>query len=237
MKKKNIYLIVIIVILLIILISISVFKTISPTKSNNNSIKEADTDNFYNYETKNKVKVCKKDKCKALKEVDYELLSIEYNIPELKKKVEKINNDTLKYYDETKNSKVEGTECEKVKDIYNYRTITTSIFSNCEINDYISIAVTRKHKDLCTNKTIDDDIEVYIYDKSKEKILTIDEFKEKEQITEEVINNSITKYNEGNEYNFEVTNDTKYYLSIEGETYMHILDKNSNKYHDIKIIK
>lgn len=235
MKKKNIYLIVIVIILLIILISISVYKSISPKKANN--IKEADTYNFYNYDTKNKLKICKTDKCKVLKEVDYELLSIEYNIPELKKAIEKINNDTLKYYEDSKKSKVEGTECEKVKNLYNYRIITTSIFSNCETNDYISIAITRKHSDLCTEKAVDDDIEVYIYDKSQEKILTTDEFKAKEQITEDVINNSISNYDEENEYNFEVTNETKYYLSIDGKVFMHLLDKNSNKYHDIEIIK
>lgn len=227
MKKNNKIIIVLIILLLVLLLSgIVVYNVFH---------KEEDT--FFQYDQKYTIENCKTDDCKMPREIKYDLLELKTEIPELDSAIETINQKTIDYYNQTKNSNLNSEVCVQVKDLYNYRFITLSFFSNYETDKYMTIAVSRQHKDMCTGEKTTDPTEVYIYDKNRKKIITDDEFRTQEKITEEIILKSIQHYNEDNGKNCIIKNDSKLYYSVDGELIISAYDDTSKSYYDVEIVK
>lgn len=229
-KKNKIIIIGIIVLLIIVLISVILLKVVK--------INDKEEDNyFYSFDQKYTIKICKSDDCKVPNEIKYDLLELKNDIPELNSSIKKINNDTIKYYNETKKSKLDGEECSSVKNIYKYRNITTTYFSNYESDKYIVIAVNRIHRDLCSKENTNDSPEVYIYDKINKKIISEKEFKENENITDDLINTAINYYNEEYKLNCTINEKSKIYYSNEGNLIISVYDENTKSYHDIELFR
>jgi len=156
------------------------------SKSENNKL-------FYDYPESMRLKItnCKTEDCEMPAEDNYDTLVINSSSKKLTKKIEKINNDTKQYYEQVKNSTTDNERCTAVKDKYYHEQRVVTNYYNYENEKYISIAVQRNIINLCTNEYNRKQIEWYLYDKSKDKLLTQQEFKEAERITDQEITSAI----------------------------------------------
>ena len=181
-NKKIIIIIVIIVILLIVLAIFSFFKY-------NSKNKEVKNTNFYDYDNTNKIKICKTKEidCKRPMYDTYDLIKIEYDYKVLNKELERINKETLKLYEESKKSDINDSTCDNVRNKYNYRLSNRIHFENYENNNIISISIHRIQTDLCTDETHSLSYEALTYHKESKKLLTQEEIREVEQISDEDI--------------------------------------------------
>ena len=231
MKKKNKIIIVGIIILLIaVLVSIILLKVVKLNAKNDDGY-------FFSFDQKYTIKICKSNDCKVSNEIKYDILELKNDIPELKSTIKKINDETITYYNETKNSKLDSEECANVKDIYKYRNITKTFFSNYESDKYIVISVNRIHQDLCLEKSINYSQDVYIYDKINKKIISEKEFKERENITDDLINTAIQYYNEDHNTKCIINENSKIYYSNEGNLIISAYDEITKSYSDIELFR
>ena len=141
------------------------------SKSENNKL-------FYDYPESMRLKItnCKTEDCEMPAEDNYDTLVINFSSKKLTKKIEKINNDTKQYYEQVKNSTTDNERCTAVKDKYYHEQRVVTNYYNYENEKYISIAVQRNIINLCTNEY---------------KLLTQQEFKEAERITDQEITSAI----------------------------------------------
>lgn len=185
MKSKKKVLIITISVLVIILALVLIF--IFNKKSSN--------DQFFDYpESERKsIENCKAEGCDIWNTDNYDKLVLDKKYDVLKEKIDKINNDTEKYYQMVKKSNTNSDSCSKVKDMYNHRKRVVSHYTNYENKKYLSISVGRIIYDLCEDTIEPKQEETYIYDKKSKKILSQEEFKAKENISDKEIYNAIKK--------------------------------------------
>lgn len=138
-----------------------------------------------------KITNCKVDDCQITPVDNYDTLVIDSSYKKLNKKIEKINKDTKKYYDETNSSTTNNERCIEVKDKFYHEQRVTTHYYNYENKKYISVAVQRNIINLCTNEYTRKQVEWYLYDKNKDKLLTQEEFKKAENITDKEITAAI----------------------------------------------
>lgn len=186
MKSKNKIIIVTISIILII-IAIILVLVLNKKTSNNDFFDYSESD-------RKSIENCKSEEDCDIWNIDnYDKLVLNKNYDVLKEKIDKINNDTEKYYQMVKKSNTNSESCSKVKNMYNHSKRVVSNYTNYENKKYLSISVGRIIYDLCENTMEPLQEEVYIYDKKDKKILTQDEFKSKENISDKEIYNAIKK--------------------------------------------
>lgn len=188
-KKRNLnklLLLILIIVLVIIAIIISVvyFKTKNTSKET-----YMDEKYFFSYpeEEIKTIKNCKTSTCEIPKSDDYIQLKLNKSYGVLDEKVEKINSDTLKYYDLINATTTDSDSCSKVKSLYYHEKRLSTDYYNYENDNYISIAVQRTEFNLCTSKVSRSQVEWYMYDKANNKLITQEEFKEIEDILDDEI--------------------------------------------------
>lgn len=182
-EKKKIITVAIILILALVIIFIGVFFIIR-----NNSNKS-----FFDYpESERKtISNCKNDSCE-ISDVDYyDKIVLNKKYDALEKKIDKINKDTEKYYKLVNESDTNSSECFAVKDVYNHRYRSVFDFVNYDNKNYVSISISRINYDLCRNTIDYKPTESYIYDKKEKKIISQEEFKLREMITDKDIKQAI----------------------------------------------
>lgn len=131
-----------------------------------------------------------------MKPVDYYYtLTVDGDYPALQKKVDKINKDTKIDYENAKSSVTEtaeeGDSCYDVKDVFYHRFSYVRDYYSYEKKDLVSVAVQRKEYSLCDDEVAVNQVEAYIYDKKEDKIISQDEFKKREKITDKEIRTAI----------------------------------------------
>ncbi len=185
MSKKN-KIIIISLVFLVILAGILIF-----IFSRNNTSKQ-----FFDYpETERKsIENCKVEEECDIWNIDYyDKLVLDKKYDVLEEKISKINNDTEKYYEMVKKSDTKSDNCSKVKDMYNHSKRVVSNYTNYENSKYVSVSVKRIIYDLCEENLEAKQEETYIYDKNSKKIISQDEFKKKEKITDDEVYEAIKK--------------------------------------------
>lgn len=134
-----------------------------------------------------------KDNCDTKNIDSYYKLVLKKSYDGLNEKVDKINADTDKYYKMVKESNTDSPNCSNVKDIYNHSKRVISNYTNYENKKYLSISVGRIIYDLCDNEEEVVQEDAYIYDKRAKRVLSQDEFRKKENITDEEIHDAIKR--------------------------------------------
>ena len=155
-----------------------------------------------------KIQYCiEKEDCLIQSEEIFKIISIDTDIDVIKEKVDKINQDTEKYYNESNSSTVDDNSCVEVAKYLNhsYRVISDIyVYSD---DDIISFSVSRSTINYCSNEENILPFESYTYDLEKEKFLTNDDIIEREKIetktVEDTVALAISQYNEAFDTNYE----------------------------------
>ena len=137
--------------------------------------------------------------------------------------IEETNKIVKEKYNEIINSNLNSSDCDKVKDIYNYRKIYMMGEFLYETNNIIGIAYEITGIDICTNKKTPPLFNSYVYDIKQSKMLSNNEILnlyslKKDDVIQE-INKNITYWNKVNSTNYtikDINNNYKLYLSREG---------------------
>lgn len=143
-----------------------------------------------------KIKNCYDENNCWMKPTDYYYtLVVDGDYPALQKKVDKINKDTKNDYENAKSSVTEtaeeGDSCYDVKDIFYHRYSYSRDYYAYETKDLVSVAVQRKEYSLCDDEVSVNQVEAYIYDKKTDKIISQEEFKKREKITDKEVRTAI----------------------------------------------
>lgn len=143
-----------------------------------------------------KIKNCHDEKNCWIKPVDYYYtLVLKGDYPALQKKVDKINKDTKDDYKSAKSSVTETADesdsCYAVKDVFYHRYSYTTDYYGYDAGDLVGIAVQRKEYGLCDDSVTVNQVEAYIYDKKTDKIISQEEFKKREKITDKEVRTAI----------------------------------------------
>lgn len=213
-------------------------------KQNNISTEKIEETNFA-LSKSNEVLMCKNNQC-FVESINYYNISYNGEIKEISEIVEKINNDTLAYYDMTINSTMDDISCNSIKDFYNYSLFVNSEFYGYEDDNYVSIAVQRNIRNFCKDEINSLQAEVYIYDKKLNKYLTQDDFKQRLNITEEeidiVLTNNLNSYNSLMGTNYLLSNtyqngihDSRFFYSDEGKLFMSYKQNEDNMYYVVEL--
>lgn len=131
------------------------------------------TDDFgiFSLTNKKKLKVCQtKDNCDRLDAI-FSQIGYEGQNSIITQLITVINNKTEEYYNEMKNSTLEDASCINAKEKYNYSILPTTQYNLFENENYISIAITREIRNLCTENTETVPLESYFYDKKAGKLI------------------------------------------------------------------
>lgn len=149
-----------------------------------NKIKPTTTQNKLTYKLipLSEIKICKEETNCSIEQNGYYKLEYNTNIKAIDDIVEKINEETNKYLENTKKSNTQKDTCLDTTNSYNYRTMTFTDYHIYSSKKLINITVHRKTNDLCTNKTEKSMVKTYYYDRTTNKLLSQQEVKEKEQI-------------------------------------------------------
>lgn len=224
-KRKKV--IIILIILIIITIGFLIFLLTQNQSSSSHTItaiKQNKKEEIFKIETK-EFNHCKNPDDERCKYVNNSLRYITSNksYPLLDKAIKETNKIVEEKYNEIIHSNLDSTECDKVKDIYNYRKIYMMGEFLYETNNIIGIAYEITGIDICTGKRTSPLFNSYIYDVKQNKMLSNDEILklyniEKDFITK-AISDNISYWNKENSTNYtikDLNNNYKLYLSREG---------------------
>lgn len=224
-KRKKV--IIILIILIIITIGFLIFLLTQNQSSSSHTItaiKQNKKEEIFKIETKefNHCKNPDDERCKYVNNtLRYITSNKSYSL--LDKAIKETNKIVEEKYNEVINSNLDSTECDEVKDIYNYRKIYIMGEFLYETNNIIGIAYEITGIDICTEKRTSPLFNSYIYDVKQNKMLSKDEILklyniEKDFITK-AISDNISYWNKVNSTNYtikDLNNNYKLYLSREG---------------------
>lgn len=181
---------------------------------------------------------CKTDQCPFPEKDSYNKLVLKKDYKALNKKIDKINQDTKKYYEQVKQTTTDTEKCAAVKDLYYHEQRVSTKYFNYENDKYVSIAVQRDIFNLCDNGFERKKIECYIYDKKSHNLLSQEDFLKKENITLEEIEAAyasvIKIINEEDKLNIipqKQYADTVYYYDFEGNILVSFYVPEKNLYY------
>lgn len=137
----------------------------------------------------NTLDVCKEEPCNIYGGQYYKI-NYSGDIDEVKSIVNNINNETQQVYEIANTSNMEDESCASFRNLYNHSIITFTEYFNYEDENFVSIAILRNKKNICTNE-IESEQKAYIYDKNEKKVITQEEFIVKLNVTQDEINNAI----------------------------------------------
>ena len=204
-KNKKIIIVLIIAIAVLALVGIMLFLRSSSTK-------EEKVDTFFDYpkDQIKKIKVCKNSSDCMFPDDVFNYLTVKDQYTGLNESIKMINKETEDYYNQVKNSDLSSDECSAVRNKYTKGLYVENVFINYSNDKYISINTKRTITNLCTMKITRPQVKVYLYDIKADKMITQDEFIERENITDEEIKTAIDKMNEILKKDGEVIGDVDY---------------------------
>lgn len=124
----------------------------------------------------NNVSMCYTEENCDLDTMKFKLLRSNFQNKKVSSFIKKVNDDTKSYYQIVQSSLTnENPSCLQFKDTYKYSAYIQNdyqIFSN---DHFLSVAVNRELKDICTNESETLPYEVIVYDKDEKRVLSQDE--------------------------------------------------------------
>lgn len=155
------------------------------------------------------LELCKdKNKCPIISENIYADLVLNINSKEVQQWINKINQETENYYQETISSNILDGTCPNTQNIFNYKVATKTHHINYSNDKYISISVQRIKYNLCNNTKEQLPTEILLYSREKNKKITQEELKEELNLTNDTIKEAI-KAN-ANDLNTPITENFNY---------------------------
>ncbi len=125
------------------------------------------------YKKYHNISMCHTEENCDLNTMEFKFLRSNFKNKKVSNFIEKINDDTKSYYEIVQSSLTnENPLCLQFKDIYKYSAYIQTdyqIFSN---SHFLSIAINRELKDICTNESEILPYEVIVYDKDEKKFLS-----------------------------------------------------------------
>lgn len=206
MQKSKKIILIIIFILAISLLASGLYLLVS--KPNKTAVTK-DNQKFYSMPENQRlsIKNCKTSTCHTTEIDYYDTLVINEEYKALNEKVKQINQETKKYYNMANESNTNTPQCASVKELFHHEYRVNSVYFNYENDNYASIAVQRNIINLCTDTYERKKLEWYLYDKNSKQLLTQEQFKETEKITDSaitlVINNTIQQINKDESTNIQ----------------------------------
>lgn len=196
--------------------------------------------------TEKKMKNCKNNSDCSIPLIEYKNINIKINDKAIKKIVTKINKKTNELYKKSKNSDLNAPECITKKDLFKYRMIYQNIFDTYENSEFFSIALKRNAIDVCYDKIVSENVEVYYYDKKKKKFLTQDDILKKLSVKsidiEKKIAINVFKINEkeNKDYKYYKTKNNgklsfKVYFDYTGVLYVYYKQYEDNTYYNVDL--
>lgn len=123
---------------------------------------------------------------------EFRMITLNFDNEVVQKEIQKINDNTLKFYKRQKKSNLDGGLCtEEARKTYYHSLEIYSITDKIVNDDYIACSVIRLVRDVCSGKAEKNEPDVMIYDYKKKKLLSQEEFKAQENITDEMIYQAI----------------------------------------------
>lgn len=188
------------------------------------------------------------ENCGTLTDGNYAKLVYESDFPEVKKAINKINDDTEKYYQESLSSTMDDPSCLAVKDIYKHSIQVFNDFSVKLKNDILGISVNRSKKNLCTQQRESMQVESYLFDTKSKKMLTQEEFKKKMHLDNKKIENAIKEniktLNQYSDINYSLENvrhdnknDIILYYNLSGELLVSYFQSEDQTYYSAVVLK
>lgn len=173
------------------------------------------------------IEICSDESCELKQTRTYPIIKIDLKIDEVQEKIDKINEQTINYYEEAENNKCIDYYTDY--DLYNDKS-------------YVSIMLRRTKTNLCTNEITHLEPVVYLYDKTERTFFSAKDLFHKKDITNEQVQKAIQKNidlnNKFSNTNFAIENtyqDGKqnlkaYYTSL-GELYISYKQNENGTYH------
>lgn len=131
------------------------------------------TDDFgiFSLTNKKQLEVCKtKENCDKLDAI-FSHISYEGENATIKQLITNINQQTENYYNQMKVSTFQKNNCTTEEEKYNYSILPTAQYNLFENENYISIAITREIRNLCTQEIEVVPLESYFYDKKAGQLI------------------------------------------------------------------
>jgi len=194
------------------------------------------------YELKEKYRIqnCKSDTCPIASDMIFAQMKYNTDISEIKEVVNKVNDDTNKFYKQVINSKMNDKRCNLARGLYKYSESVVSDYNSYTNDGYITFAVKRTVINVCTNETNDLQVKSYIYDRNKKKFISSDILMDQLNISFEQIQVSIL----GNNYILHKTSkmdfesaikDYVLYYDTVGNLIASYYDSKDKLYHTVRI--
>lgn len=134
------------------------------------------------------------DECLPISNSRYSTLHLKNNYSALDKKVDEINKETDRLYKSALESDTnKDDQCDSVKDLYKYRYLDETYYDTFEDDKYSTVAVRRSRYDACYSVYSNMEMEIYIYDIKKKKIVSQDEFIKSLNVSDKEIDDAINK--------------------------------------------
>lgn len=192
---------------------------------------------------------CKTEQCPTIYSDSYDRIKLKYDIKELQEKIDKINKETDEFYEKVRKSTISGDECKSFNgnEQLNVKYRVNNEFSIYSNEKYISISVWRRENEICNNKFINHNVENYIYDKEKERLITQDEFKKdngidklsiRKAVSRGIGKNSVMGTVEDSEKNEVAAGENMInvaYFSSDGELYLSYFVKTDNAFYIVSL--
>lgn len=213
MKKK----LLIVIVIAIIFTSIGCLFAFKD-KLNNNGNSANDKKYEITYSEVKEIEMCKSDPCFIEDPVKYNIVKDNFPFDEVNNEIKKINKQTLKFYDEVKDSDLTSNQCADYKNTYNHSIFVDNVFYRSKTNvKYISLFAIGYRYDLCLSTTELIKPIGFNYDVDKKALLTQSEFRNKFGINESTIQNAVQKdlnsinNNDGTNYEYSQVEDSILY--------------------------
>ena len=123
----------------------------------------------------------------------YASIVYDFNNKDIQETLKKINKETDMLYQKAINSDMTAPECQEYTSMYEHRYRSNMLYYSYTGDDFISFFIQRMNQDLCMNTSEEYQYEFYYYDVNKREFLTEQEVMEKENVSEEDINEVITE--------------------------------------------
>lgn len=221
MRVKIVSIILIIISLGLIVLGLIGFDSSSETRDFPKELEGYDIGDFATLST------CIDESCQY-KETDlYSNMLYDYDSEVLQNAIEKLNQNTSKYYQIAKDSVIDAS-CSASQPTVNQHSIrVVSKYNAYSDGRVITLNIKRTKINVCTNETESYQSENYVYDMKRDKLLTLDETKEILKLTNEDIGLAIEKANKNFEtmYNVSISTDynpqdIKIYYNTAGDLYV-----------------
>lgn len=245
MKKKKL-LIIISTIFILLLIGLALYFVLGKEKKSKKE-ENIPVPSFSVSEDK-RINMCVSPGCLPKDETIYSQIELDYKSNLVQLILNKINQETDKYYEEVLTSNMDSVECQPFKEVYKYNTDYGIDYDLYHDEDFVSIKVNRSKSNLCTGELEIFKPEIYLIDKKEDKEITAKEFMKKKNIDNDDLKmsiekniDSINKYN-NTSYTYENTfqngkQDIRFFYSYSGELYILYFQNEDQNYYVTSLIQ